>query len=345
MQPTLEYPTSKTLHLKRFAKILGTGKGLPERIVSNDEIIRKWDLIATDRAIQFAVGIKERRWAEKDETVSALLERAAGEALNRAGVSPEKLDRIIYTRLLGERILPATAVKVAEKLKIRKGVPAFDIAAACSGFIHALDLAIRYIATGDDYVLILGGDITSRSANQTNKKDTKTIFLNGDAVAALVLGVSETKHFLGSYLYTDNTNYHLSFIPFGGEILLQTLNFNNEMFNMQMPDGMLVHNAVVNSCRMVTDKLLEQTGLTLQDIDFIVTSDQTTLTWKAQLEVLGVPLEKSVSLFYKHGNTVAAMSPLNLNELIETGKLQRGMTVMMMAHGAGSSGGGFIFKY
>jgi len=345
MKSTLEYPKSSPLQLKRYAKILSTGKGLPKQVVSNDDIIRKYDLIATDRAVQFTVGIKERRWAESNEVVSDLLYQAAREALDRANIFPEQIDRIVYTRLVGEGILPATAIRVAEKLKLRKGVPAFDITAACSGFIHAMDMALRYIATGDDYVLVLGGDITSRSANNTNKKDTKTIFLTGDAVTAMVLGSSETRHFLSSYLYTDNTHYYLSYIPFGTELLRHTKNFNNEMFNMQMPDGMSVNNAIVSSCRLVTGKLLEQAGMTLQDIDVIITSDQTTFTWKAQMEALGVPLEKSTSLFHQYGNTVAAMSPLILNELIENGKLKRGMIVLMMAHGAGASGGGFIFEY
>jgi 3-oxoacyl-[acyl-carrier-protein] synthase-3 len=116
------------------------------------------------------------------------------------------------------------------------------------------------------------------------------------------------------------------------------------MFNMQMPDGMVIHQSVIDSCAIVTEKLLEQAGLTLDDIDVFITSDQTTLTWEAQLQRINVPKEKSTSLFYKYGNTVAALSPSNLHEMIETGRLQRGMAVLFMAHGAGASGGGLIFK-
>jgi 3-oxoacyl-[acyl-carrier-protein] synthase-3 len=117
------------------------------------------------------------------------------------------------------------------------------------------------------------------------------------------------------------------------------------MFNMTMPNGMVVHESVIDSCELVTGKLLAQSGLTLEAIDAFITSDQTTFTWKAQLERMKVPEEKSASLFYKYGNTVAALSAINLHEMIESGRLQRGMTVLFMAHGAGGSGGGVIFRY
>ena len=95
----------------------------------------------------------------------------------------------------------------------------------------------------------------------------------------------------------------------------------------------------------MANKLLAQTGLTLNDLDVFITSDQTTFTWKAQLEKMNVPAGKSASQFFKFGNTVAALSPINLQEMIDTGRLKRGMTVLFMAHGAGASGGGLIFKY
>ena len=121
--------------------------------------------------------------------------------------------------------------------------------------------------------------------------------------------------------------------------------FNNEIFNMLMPDGKAIHDSAVASGYLVARKLLDSQGMSIEEIDLVVTSDQTTFTWAEQLQKLGVPQSKSLSLFCRYGNTVAAMSPMILNELIETGRLQREMTVLMMAHGAGASGGGFIFTY
>jgi 3-oxoacyl-[acyl-carrier-protein] synthase-3 len=102
---------------------------------------------------------------------------------------------------------------------------------------------------------------------------------------------------------------------------------------------------VLDSCRIISERLLAQAGLRLEEIDVFVTSDQTHHVWKEQLAVLGIPESKSVSCFPRYGNTVAAMAPLNLDEAIQTGLLRRGMTVLMMAHGAGGSGGGFVFTY
>ncbi len=147
---------------------------------------------------------------------------AARQCLEQAHLDPEQLDRVLYTKLLGDQILPATSLKVLQELGVRRGIPAFDILAACSGFVHLMDMAIRYINSGDDYVLILGGDISSRQAGATNKKDTRTIFLQGDAVVGMLLGRSEAQHFLASYLYTDNTYFDYSYIPFGTELLNKT---------------------------------------------------------------------------------------------------------------------------
>jgi 3-oxoacyl-[acyl-carrier-protein] synthase-3 len=345
MLSTMVYPTGAPLDIQRYARILSTSVVVPEKVVTNDDIIRRYDLIATDRAVQYSIGIQERRYADEDAYVSDLLTEAAHQCLKRANVLPEQLDRVIYTKLMGDQMIPATAIKVVEKLGIRKGIPAFDILAACSGFVHLVDMAIRYIDSGDNKVLILGGDISSRLANAQNKKDTRTIFLQGDAVVGMLLGVSQEQHFLASYLYTDNTYFDYSYIPFGTELLNKTHTFDNQMFNMTMPNGMVVHESVIDSCELVTGRLLELAGLTLDKIDVFITSDQTTFTWKAQLEKMKVPAEKSTSLFYKYGNTVAALSPINLHTMIETGRLQRGMTVLFMAHGAGASGGGVIFRY
>jgi 3-oxoacyl-[acyl-carrier-protein] synthase-3 len=345
MLSKLKYLDPKPLNIHRHARILSTSVHVPEHIVTNEDIIKRYDLIATDRAVQYSIGIQERRYADDDTLPSDLLFKAARKCLEQVNLDPDQLDRIIYTKLLGDQIAPATSIKVIEKLGARKGLPAFDILAACSGFVHLMDMAIRYIDSGDDYVLILGGDISAAQASAKNKKDTRTIFLQGDAVVGMLLGRSETQHFYASYLYTDNTYFDYSYIPFGTEVLNRTREFNDEIFNMQMPDGMVIHESVVDSCELVAGKLLKQAGMTLEDIDVFITSDQTTLTWKAQLEKMNVSPEKSTSSFYKYGNTVAALSPINLHEMITTGRLKRGMIVLFMAHGAGASGGGLIFRY
>jgi 3-oxoacyl-[acyl-carrier-protein] synthase-3 len=342
---TLTYREAVPLNIARYARLAAVAVAVPEQVVTNDDIIKRYDLIATDRAVQYSLGITERRWAAADSLPSELLTAAAQRCLAQAGVGVDQLDRVLYTKLLGDQMVPATAIKVLRNLGATKGIPAFDIAQACSGMVHLMDMAIRYIDSGDDTVLILGGDISSGLSSTDSRKDTRTIFLNGDAAVAMLLTRSEERHFLASYLYTDNTYFGYSYIPFGTALLNQTRAFGPDMFNMTMPDGKVVHQSVIDSAEIVTQRLLAATGMALDQIDAFVTCDQTTMTWQAQLQKLGVPPEKSASGFHCYGNTVAAMSALNLHAMIESGRLQRGMTVLFEAHGAGASGGGLIFKY
>lgn len=343
---TLTYPPIQKLNVNRFARIVSTGIGLPEKVMTNQNIIDRYQLFATDRAVQYTLGIKERRWVSPEENLSQLMARAVTECLERAEVDIDKVDRVIYTKLIGDYQIPASAVGLLHELGVNKGIPAFDISSACSGFMHALDMALRFIGTGDDYVLILGGGITSSGTQTWDHPDPKTVFMFGDAIVAMLLEKTNTKHFLASYLFTNHLLYHNAYIPAGSTFLnSSTHQFNPGIYTMQIPDGRVIHNSVVESARIVADKLLQETGLTIGEIDIFVTSEQNTQIWEAQLDTLGIPKEKSLSVFWKYGNTVAAMSPLMLDELITSGRLQRGMMVMMMAHGAGASSGGCIFRY
>ncbi|HEY5956047.1 MAG TPA: 3-oxoacyl-[acyl-carrier-protein] synthase III C-terminal domain-containing protein [Polyangiaceae bacterium] len=342
---TKAYPKGRCLRLGRNASVLGTGAGLPEEVVTNQDLIDELSLMATDRAVRFSVGIHERRRGSFDVTCAEYLAGAALECCERARLDPERIDRIIYARLFGDHSIPATSLRVLQRLGLTRRIPVMDISAACSGFLHAMELGLSYINAGDDHVLILGGDRGAMAAGNLVAKDTRTVFLNGDGFAAMLLGATHVPKFRSSYFYTDSDLADFAQIPFGTALLNQSLEFNPEMLTVKMPDGRKIHQSVLDSCRIVSSRLLELASMTWNDIDFLITSDQTHLVWKDQLAVLGLPESKSVSCFHKYGNTVAAMAPLNLNEAIITGKLTRGMTVMMMGHGAGASGGGFIFEY
>jgi 3-oxoacyl-[acyl-carrier-protein] synthase-3 len=348
MDSKIQFPDIKPLHTKRYAKIIATGVGLPENVITNQDIIDRYKIIATDRAVQYSLGIAERRWVDIDDTLDGLMAKAVTNCLEKAGLSVDQISRIIYTRLLGDYQIPAASVALLRKLGATTGVPAFDISSACSGFMHAMDLALRYIATGDEYVLVIGGGITSTGIQTWKKPNPKTVFLFGDAIVAMLFGPSKTKQFFASYIITNHKLYDNAYIPCGTRLLQANspdMDFDFDMFNMRIADGNLVQQSAVEYSRVIAEKLLSTAGLKLADIDFFVTSDQSTRIWEAQLQALGIPPEKSLSLFCKYGNTVAAMSPLNLNGLMETGRLKRGNLVMMMAHGAGASSGGMIFRY
>jgi 3-oxoacyl-[acyl-carrier-protein] synthase-3 len=340
-----KFPEGKPLRYQRYAQILSTGAGVPDEVVTNQNLIDEFNLIASDRAVQFSIGVRERRRARLDIFPSRYLEKAALECLDRAGVPPEKLDRIIYAGLFGDHLIPATSLRVLERLGVRRGIPVMDISAACSGVMHAVDLALGYINRGEDYVLVLGGDCSAINKNMPVEKRTQTVFLNGDGFAGILLGHSETRKFHARYFYTNSDMIDLAFIPFGTEVLNRTGNLSPAAFAMTMPDGKAVHQTVLDSCQIITENLFKLSDITIDDIDFVITSDQTHFVWKDQLKQLNVSEQKSISCFHKYGNTVAAMVPLNLNEAISNGLIQRGMRILMMGHGAGASGGGFIFTY
>jgi 3-oxoacyl-[acyl-carrier-protein] synthase-3 len=345
------YPPARPLRLVRNARIAATAAGLPDEVVTNQALIDELGLVATDRAVQFSIGIRERRRGDVGTPCAEYLTRAGRLCLERAGVGTEQVDRVIYARLFGDHTVPSTASTLLPRLGLRPGIPAMDISAACSGFLHAMGLALSFINAGDERVLVLGGDRGALDRTARIKPDTRTVFLNGDGFAAMLLERSDEPHFRCSYFYTDSELADLAHVPFGTALLngIEGSQGGPElgpgMLALQMPDGRRIHQSVLDSCRLIADRLLGEAGLRIEDIDFLVTSDQTHLVWKDQLKLLGVPETKSVSCFPKYGNTVAAMAPLNLDEAIQTGALRRGMTVMMMAHGAGASGGGFIFTY
>jgi len=346
MDQEVEFPEIRPLKIERQATIVSTGVGLPKGVVSNQDIIDDYDIIATDRAVKYSLGITERRWTDVDEKVEDIMALAADQCLQRAGIDIDKVDRIIYTKLFGDYLIPAASIGVLKKLGAKKGIPAYDICSACSGFMHAMDLAIRYVASGDEYVLIFGGSISGKCIRYWKNPDPKVVFLFGDAIAAMLIGYSEIKSFMASYLLTNHSLYDNAKVIFGTSFLREGLkDLDPSIFYMKIEDGNLVFNSSAKYAKVISDKLLDETGLTIDDIDFFVTSDQSTKIWEAQLKEIGIPKEKSQSLFYKYGNTVAAMSPLNLDDLIISGRLKRGNIVMMQAHGAGASSGGMIFRY
>ena len=342
---TMAYPAARPFRHRRYGQLLSTGAGMPNTVVGNQALIDGMDLIASDRAIQHSIGIRERRHVSPGKKPSVYLERAARQCLQRAGVAPEKISRIIYARLTGDQAIPATSLKILERLGISTGVPVMDVSVACSGFVHATELALNCINAGDDYVLVLGGDRAAVDVDARVDKDTRTVFLNGDGFAAALYGVSETRKFFARYFYTDSSIGDFAYIPFGTEALGKNPNPDKEAFVLQMPNGPNIHQSIIDSTIIISSRLFAQCNKTIDDIDFFISSDQTAMSWKAQLQVLGLPESKSCSCFHKYGNTVAAMVPLNLDEAISTGKLQMGMTVLFMGHGAGASGGGFIFEY
>ncbi|MEN9309610.1 MAG: hypothetical protein RL173_3542, partial [Fibrobacterota bacterium] len=201
----MAYPVGRPLGIERHAQLLATGVGIPEVVVTNQDIIDQFNLIASDRAVQFSIGIKERRHVAPGNPPSKYLHDAAAMCMANAGIDPARIDRIIYARLVGDHAVPATALKVLDKLGLRTGIPVMDVSVACSGFLHATEIALACIEAGDEHVLVLAGDQAGIDRDAKVLKDTRTIFLNGDGFAAALYGKSEAPRFRCSYFYTDSS--------------------------------------------------------------------------------------------------------------------------------------------
>ncbi|HOA98191.1 MAG TPA: ketoacyl-ACP synthase III, partial [Acetivibrio saccincola] len=284
----ISFPDIKPLRINKYARIMSTGVGVPKKVMTNQDIIDKYNYVATDRAVQFSIGIKERRWVSEDETFEDLMAEAITQCLERANVSIEEVDRIIYTKLISAQNVPASAVTVLKKLGAKKGIPGFDVTCACSGFVHVMDMALKYIATGDDYVLILGGGVSSTRTQQCKNPSTKTVFLFGDGIVAMLLGPSDTKHFLSSYIFTNHKLYDNAFIPCGTTMVAKGFcDTEDDILTMKIVDGKVILDSAVEYTKMIAEKLLSMAGMTLDDVDYFITSDQSTRIWEAQVKALG----------------------------------------------------------
>ena len=177
--------------------------------MTNQDIIDKYDYVATDRAIQFSIGIKERRWVSEDESFEGLMAEAITQCLERANVNIEEVDRIIYTKLLSVQNIPASTVAVLKKLGVKKGIPGFDVTCACSGFVHVMDMALKYIATGDDYVLILEGEYHLKGYSSAKIQVPNSIFIWGWYCCKCFCSPSKTKHF-SHLIFLPTTNYMIT---------------------------------------------------------------------------------------------------------------------------------------
>jgi 3-oxoacyl-[acyl-carrier-protein] synthase-3 len=194
------FPEYKKRNIKNYCKIIATASYFPEKEVSNQEIIDANQIPVTDVVIRKTLGVEKRRVADEGVADSDLLVRAAERCLAKANISPEQLSKLLVTKFLGDRILPMTASMVQRKLNSRVAFHAVDIEGGINSFLHASDLATRYISTTKDneqYILILSGGIHVAPISKT---DPRLAFLFGDGAAAILLAVADAPHFLASYI-------------------------------------------------------------------------------------------------------------------------------------------------
>jgi 3-oxoacyl-[acyl-carrier-protein] synthase-3 len=321
--------------------VLGTGSALPEKVLTNadlEKLVETSDQWITDRT-----GIKERRQAGPHETTSTLSVQASRRALAKAGIKPTDLDLIICSTISPDMPLPSTASLIQRDLGAYPCC-AFDLAAACSGFLFGMTVAEQFIRNGTaKYVLVIGAELLSRYLDY---KDRATCVIFGDGVAAAVFGpVEPPSGILAHELHTDGQYADHLFIPAGGTALpasCETIEQGAHYIKMR---GNELFKVAVRSLEDVSRHVLKEAGVTAQDIDLFIPHQANQRITEAVRERLGVPAEKVYSNISRVGNTSSASIPICLDECAQAGRLQKGDLVLMSAFGAGVTWGAVLMRW
>lgn len=315
--------------------ILGTGKYAPEKVLTNQQLEQMVD--TNDEWIVTRTGISERRIASDDEATSDLALRASEEALKNAGVKAEDIDLIIVATITPDMAFPSTACILQEKLGATKAA-AFDLSAACSGFIYSLANAQNFIATGIyKNALVVGAECLSKITDYT---DRNTCILFGDGAGAVVLGaVEEGRGFHSFELGADGTGGDLLKISGGGSrhpASLETI--ENKLHYISMA-GSEVFKFAVRIMGSAAEEALKKAGMEKSDVDLLVPHQANIRIIQSALNRLDLTEDKCVINLDRYGNVSAASIPIALAEAVEAGRLQKGHRVVLVGFGGGLTWG------
>ncbi len=323
------------------SQILGTGAYAPAKVLTNHDLARMVD--TSDEWIRERTGIRERRIAAEDEAASDMALVAAKRALEAAGITAQDLDMIIVGTVTGDLPMPACAAILQHKLGVTT-IPAFDLSAACAGFLYGLSIADQFIRTGaKKRILVVGVELLSRVLNW---QDRVTCVLFGDGAGAAVLGPAsdDGRGVLSTRLYTDSSLVDSLCIPAGGSREPLTPEGLAKHRDKVFMVGSDVFKIAVKNLTSASRAALEDGRLTASDVKWVV-PHQANLRIIAQVAMrLDIPLERFVLNIERYGNTSSASIPIALDEGIRDGRIQRGDTVLMCALGAGISWGSALVR-
>ncbi|MGE5628421.1 MAG: beta-ketoacyl-ACP synthase III [Solirubrobacterales bacterium] len=321
-------------------QIIGTGSYAPERVVTNNDLAKIVD--TSDEWISTRTGIKERHITEGENT-SDLATKASIKALENAGVSPEEIDLIIVGTLTPDAFIPNTACIVQKNIGAVNAT-CFDISAACTGFIYALDIASQFIKAGRcRTALVIGAETLSKVVDW---EDRSTCVIFADGAGAAVVKASDYNGILACYSGSDGTKGH--------HLTTGAVPVNNPFVKPEdvLPadcvikmDGREIFKFAVNVITQSIDELLKSSGLNLEDIDYIIPHQANTRIIEFTAKKLGVSQDKFYVNIERFGNTSAGSIAIALDEMNEKGMLKKGDKIILVGFGGGLTYGGMIIKW
>jgi len=323
------------------AKITGLGTSIPSRILTNADFEKFLD--TSDQWITTRTGIKQRHVVCDGQTTATLAKEASVKALDQSGVRPDELDLIIVATITPEMTFPATACFLQQTLGATD-VPAFDLSAACSGWLYGLTVADQFIRTGMyRRILVVGAEVLSRF---TDYADRTSCILFGDGAGAALLEPSDDDHkgILYNVMHADGTGWDYIHVPAGGSrepASERTLSERRHYIKMRGRD---VYKFAVEKMQWLLGDCMEHCGLGVDDVDLVVPHQVNIRIIKSATEKLHFPMEKVYVNIDRFGNTSAASIPLAMQEAIEKGQIGPGSLVLLVAFGAGLTWAGVVVR-
>lgn len=322
-------------------KITGIGKALPEKVIKNSELEEIVD--TNDEWISSRSGIKERRVVNADETGTSLATKASSDALKYAGINSEEVELIICATSLPDNLYPSTACEIQRELNCPNAA-AFDITAACSGFVYALNIAKSFIATGVyKNILIASVDVHSRFINW---EDRSTCVLFGDGAGAMVVSRSndDSDDVLFVEMEADGFRGEELKIPLSGKNCpLSVPNTLKDSFVYM--NGREIYKFAVNTVPASIKKAVDKAGISLEEVDSYILHQANVRIIEAIADRLKQDREKFFINLHKYGNTSAASIPIAMTEAVQEGFLKKGSTVVLSGFGAGLTWGTAVIRW
>ena len=317
-----------------YARIVGTGGYLPEKVLTNHDLARMVD--TSDEWIVTRTGIRQRHIAAADQKASDLALEASRRALSAAGIGADQLSLIVVATTTPDMVFPSTACILQAKLGVR-GCAAFDVQAVCSGFTYALATADAFIRAGQcRYALVVGTEVYSRILDWT---DRATCVLFGDGAGAVVVAASERPGILGSKLHADGSYTKILSVP--GQICSGAVQ-GKAFVTME---GNAVFKFAVRVLEEVVEETLAAYGVKRSAIDWLIPHQANLRIIEATARKLGLPMHKVVVTVDRHANTSAASIPLALDEAVRDGRIVSGQHVLLEAVGGGFTWGAVLMKW